>query len=67
MSMRGLAALTVVAAAALALGNAHSRADAPADCGLPSKGPLWIDYAGHNAPIVPKPGTKMVSVSETVK
>jgi hypothetical protein len=23
---------------------------------LPANGPLWIDYAGHDAPIVPKPG-----------
>ncbi|HWJ33181.1 MAG TPA: hypothetical protein VNR59_12665, partial [Gaiellaceae bacterium] len=24
--------------------------------GVPAAGPLWIDYAGHNAPIVPKKG-----------
>ena len=64
--MRWLAALTVVAAAALALGAAHGRADAPAGCGLPSKGPLWIDYAGHNAPIVPKPGLILALSSGTV-
>ncbi len=64
--MRGLAALTVVAATALALGAAHGRADAPAGCGLPSKGPLWIDYAGHNAPIVPKPGLILALSSGTV-
>jgi hypothetical protein len=64
--MRWLAALTVVAAAAFALGAAHGRADAPAACGLPANGPLWIDYAGHNAPIVPKPGLILALSSGTV-
>jgi len=63
--MRWLAALTVVAAAAFALGAA-GRADAPAACGLPANGPLWIDYAGHNAPIVPKPGLILALSSGTV-
>jgi len=47
-------------AAALVLGAAvlvpRGHADEPANCGLPPSGPLWVDYAGHDAPIMPKPG-----------
>ena len=64
--MRGLVALTVAVSAALALASTHGRADTPANCGLPSKGPLWIDYAGHNAPIVPRPGLVLALSSGTV-
>ena len=64
--MKGVVALAVAVAAALALGSPHGRAAAPADCGLPAKGPLWIDYAGHNAPIVPKPGLVLALSSGTV-
>ncbi len=63
--MRSLAALAPVVAAVLALGSAHLRADVAAGCGLPSKGPLWIDYAGHNAPIVPEPGLILALSSGT--
>ena len=59
-------ALAVAVSAALALASTPSRADAPANCGLPSKGPLWVDYAGHNAPIVPKPGLVLALSSGTV-
>jgi len=64
--MRGIVALTAVVAAVLALGSPHVRAGAPVGCGLPSKGPLWIDYAGHSAPIIPKPGLVLALSSGTV-
>ena len=33
---------------------------------LPGTTPLWIDYAGHDAPIVPKPGMILAVSSGTV-
>jgi hypothetical protein len=58
--------LAVLGALALLLAGAHegSKADA-ASCGLPASGPLWIDYAGHQAPIVPKPGMVLAVSSGT--
>ena len=32
----------------------------------PGTTPLWIDYAGHDAPIVPKPGMVLAVSSGTV-
>jgi hypothetical protein len=58
-------ALLAVAAVALALAHDRPRADAPS-CGLPATGPLWVDYAGHDAPIVPKPGMVLAVSSGTV-
>ncbi len=64
--MRGPVALVAGLAVVLALGSPHSRAAAPGGCGLPSNGPLWIDYAGHSAPIIPKPGLVLALSSGTV-
>jgi hypothetical protein len=36
-------------------------------CGLPDAGPLWIDYAGGNAPIVPRPGMILAGSSPSDK
>jgi len=36
-----------------------------ADCGLPTSGPLWVDFAGHNAPIPAKPGLNLAVASGT--
>jgi hypothetical protein len=59
--------LVLLAAAVAAVAAApHSAADGAASCGLPAKGPLWIDYAGHNAPIVPRPGLILAVSSGTV-
>jgi hypothetical protein len=44
----------------------HSVADGSGTCGVPAKSPVWIDYAGHNAPIVPKPGLVLALSSGTV-
>jgi hypothetical protein len=56
-----LAALAVAAVAA-----ASPQAERAATCGLPSSGTLWVDYAGHDAPIVPKPGLVLAVSSGTV-
>ncbi len=65
--MKGVAAAVVLAVAALAalLAPARPRADATAPCGLPASAPLWVDYAGHDAPIAPKPGLVLAVSSGT--
>ncbi|HZT92082.1 MAG TPA: hypothetical protein VFA05_08590 [Gaiellaceae bacterium] len=63
--MRRVGALLAAAAAALALTSAPPHA-APSACGLPATTPLWVDYAGHDAPIVPKPGMVLAVSSGTV-
>jgi hypothetical protein len=35
-------------------------------CGLPTSSPLWVDYAGHDAPITPRPGLVLAVSSGTV-
>jgi hypothetical protein len=62
--MRGVAILVAVLAA-LAVAPAPAPADTPQGCGLPAKGPLWVDYAGHDAPITPKPGLVLAVSSGT--
>jgi hypothetical protein len=72
--MRGAVLLAVAvlvpAAVALAIAPRPAPAEAPPaetpqGCGLPANGPLWIDYAGHDAPIVPKPGLILAVSSST--
>lgn len=55
-----------LALAALVLGAQLGRADGVASCGLPAKGPMWVDYAGHDAPITPRPGMVLAVSSGTV-
>src|SRR3954454_9538745 len=60
----------LAAAAALAVVGAVAvpravRADGPANCGVPTKTPPWIDYAGHDAPITPKGGMVLAVSSGT--
>ncbi|MBA3841526.1 MAG: hypothetical protein H0X39_02735 [Actinobacteria bacterium] len=63
--MKGLVALVVAAVAALALAHDRPHADATA-CGIPTTAPIWVDYAGHSAPIIPKPGMILAVSSGTV-
>jgi len=35
-------------------------------CGVPTSAPVWVDYAGHDAPITPKPGLVLAVSSGTV-
>lgn len=62
----GLLALAAAIVAALVVAPRAVRAGDPPNCGLPAKGPLWVDYAGHNAPIVPRPGMVLAVSSGTV-
>ncbi len=62
--MKGVVAVLVAATAVLAAAaRPHA---ATGDCGVPATPPLWIDYAGHDAPIVPKPGMILAVSSGTV-
>jgi hypothetical protein len=63
--VKGGLALLAALVAMLALVHGGPRADTSA-CGLPATHPLWIDYAGHDAPIVPKPGMILAVSSGTV-
>jgi hypothetical protein len=63
--MKGVVAVLVAAASVLAVAAARPHA-AVGDCGIPSTTPLWIDFAGHDAPIVPKPGMILAVSSGTV-
>lgn len=63
--MKLAVAAFVVAVAALALTHGRPQADTGA-CGLPATAPMWVDYAGHNAPITPKPGMVLGMTSGTV-
>ena len=57
--------MLVLALSAIVLLPRAGRADGPADCGVPATTPLWIDYAGHDAPITPKPGLVLAVSSGT--
>ena len=58
-------ALATVAVTTLVLCSPQLRAGVAAGCGLPATGPVWVDYAGHNAPIVAKPGLVLALSSGT--
>jgi hypothetical protein len=54
---------TLVLAVLAALGGAPTAlADA---CGIPDSGPVWVDFAGHNAPVPAKPGLVLAVASGT--
>ena len=56
-------ALVAAVIALLALpGSALAR-----ECGIPDANPLWIDFAGHDAPLPQKPGLTLAYTSGTVK
>jgi hypothetical protein len=63
--VKGPVALVVAAVAALAVAHDRPRADTPS-CGIPATAPIWVDYAGHSAPIIPKPGMILAVSSGTV-
>ena len=46
----------------LAPGSALAR-----ECGIPDSNPLWVDFAGHDAPLPQKPGLTLAFTSGTVK
>lgn len=49
--------------AAFALAAAPAYADS---CGIPDSGPIWVDFAGHDAPVPAEPGTILAVSSGTV-
>ena len=56
-------ALALAAVAALVLpGSALAR-----ECGIPDGSPLWVDFAGHDAPVPHKPGLTLAFSSGTEK
>ena len=64
MKVALLAVAATLAAAVVVPRAGH--ADGPAGCGVPAESPVWIDYAGHDAPITPKPGMVLAVSSGTV-
>ena len=56
--------MLAAALAALTLCADSTHADPAVGCGLPP-GTLWVDYAGHDAPITPKPGLVLAVSSGT--
>ena len=56
-------AVVLAALAALVLpGHALAR-----ECGIPDANPLWVDFAGHDAPLPQKPGLTLAFTSGTDK
>jgi hypothetical protein len=64
--MKGVIIVLALGVAALMAGTHVGHADGPANCGLPTSAPMWVDYAGHDAPITPKPGMVLAMSSGTV-
>jgi len=64
--MKGGVAVLALAVGVVALAPRAGHADESPNCGLPAKAPLWVDYAGHDAPIAPKPGLVLAVSSGTV-
>jgi hypothetical protein len=63
--MKGVIVVLVLGVGALVAGARLGHADGPPNCGLPSQAPMWVDYAGHEAPITPKPGMVLAISSGT--
>lgn len=63
--MKGVLLVLAAAVAALVVASPSVRADGTASCGLPANAPMWVDYAGHGAPIAPKPGMVLAVSSGT--
>nr|MBA2384612.1 hypothetical protein [Actinomycetota bacterium] len=60
--MPRLAVLLVTAVAGLVFaGSASAR-----ECGIPDGKPVWVDFAGHDAPVPQKPGMTLAFTSGTV-
>ncbi len=65
--MRGVRNLAFVLLACLAVLGGAPRPASAGQCGLPDVSPLWIDYAGGNTPIVPRPGMILAGSSPSDK
>ncbi|HUQ22156.1 MAG TPA: hypothetical protein VM049_04005 [Gaiellaceae bacterium] len=60
--MRFAIVLAAACAALLLPGSALAR-----ECGIPDANPLWVDFAGHDAPLPQKPGLTLAFTSGTEK
>ena len=60
--MRFAVVLAAACAALVLPGSALAR-----ECGIPDSSPLWVDFAGHDAPLPQKPGLTLAFSSGTVK
>jgi hypothetical protein len=60
--LKGAVAAVLGCLAVLGPGASVARADA---CGVPDARPLWVDYAGHDAPIPARPGVVLAVSSGT--
>ena len=60
--MRSAVVLAAACAALVLPGSALAR-----ECGIPDSDPLWVDFAGHDAPLPQKPGLTLAFTSGTVK
>jgi hypothetical protein len=60
--VRSAVVLAAACAALVLPGNALAR-----ECGIPDANPLWVDFAGHDAPLPQKPGLTLAFTSGTVK
>ena len=62
MGVRSVVVLVAACAALILPGTALAR-----ECGIPDSNPLWVDFAGHDAPMPQKPGLTLAFNSGTVK
>jgi len=60
--VRSAVVLAAACAALVLPGSALAR-----ECGIPDSNPLWVDFAGHDAPLPQKPGLTLAFTSGTVK
>ena len=60
--MRFAVVLAIACAALVLPGSALAR-----ECGIPDSNPLWVDFAGHDAPLPQKPGLTLAYSSGTEK
>jgi hypothetical protein len=60
--VRSAVVLAAACAALILPGSALAR-----ECGIPDSNPLWVDFAGHDAPLPQKPGLTLAFTSGTVK
>lgn len=61
-SVRSAVVFAAACAALVLPGSALAR-----ECGIPDSNPLWVDFAGHDAPLPQKPGLTLAFTSGTEK
>jgi hypothetical protein len=64
---RLLALIVPLACVVISQGSDAADAARVGECGVPDSRPLWVDYAGHDAPVPQKPGLVLAYSSGTEK